>query len=172
MTKKQTNRLRGRAFSSLLVSRVMCFLLVAMASGLTRDAFGMILLQMLLMAVFLGLPAFNFRRIGLEDQAAVAAGDRPEERWRGLRLTLPGLLFLEAGVAALLLMKCSILPDAVYVYKLLNPQFVGRAWFLAPVTSVAGVSWPDVLCFALLPLLYPLAAQTGYWSGYRDTHWI
>ncbi len=172
MRKKQMNQLRCRAFSSLLVSIVMCFLLVAMASGLTRDAFGMILLQMLQMAVFLGLPAFNFRRIGLEDQAAVAAGDRPEERWRGVRATLPGLLFLELGVGALILMKCGLLPDAVYVYKLLNPQFVGLAWFLAPVTSVISVRWTAILCFAMLPLLYPLAAQVGYWSGYRDTHWV
>lgn len=169
------NELKKYIFNSvnkMLASMVMCFLLVAMASGLTKSDFGLIILQIMQMLVFLGLPYLNLKKIGQQDQNFVLNGDRPEDLFKGFKTGLACFIILEVSVILLVLMKLGILPDAIYIYKVLNPQFVGLAWFIAPDSAVAAVSWYKILCFALLPFLYPLIMEVGYLVGYKDTSWV
>lgn len=151
---------------------VMCLLLVAMAGGLMKSDFGLIILQFLQMAVFLGLPYLNLKKIGQQDQNLVLNGDKREDLFKGAKIGVACLAFLELSVIVLLLMKLGVLPDKIYIYKVLNPQFVGFAWFLAPGTSAAAVSWGKILCIALLPLMYPLITEAGYLVGYKDRSWV
>ena len=172
MAKNSIKKLVWSSVNTLLASLVMCFLLVAMASGLMKNDFGIILLQLLLMVVFLGLPYMNFRKLGLADQKAVQSGDQTEDLARGFKASVACIILLEASVVLLVLMKLGVVPDMLYLYKTLNPQFSGLAWFIAPVTTVMALNWGQIFCFALLPLLYPMAMGIGYLTGYKDTSWI
>ncbi len=168
----EVKKLIPDSINKMLASIVMCFLLVAMASGLMKSDFGLIILQLLLMIVFLGLPFLNFKKIGQQDQNLVQNGEKPENLLKGLKTGMACFIILEISVLLLALMKLGILPDAIYIYKVVNPQFVGLAWFIAPDLSVAALSWGKIFCFALLPFLYPLTMEVGYLIGYKDTSWV
>lgn len=160
------------SINKMLASMVMCFLLVAMAGGFIKNDFGLILLQLFQMVIFLGLPYINLKRIGQQEHELVKNGDRAEDLLKGVKIGMVCLAVLEVSVLILLFMKLGILPDRMYIYKLLNPQFVGFVWFLAPTTSVTAISFERLFCIAILPFLYPLTMEVGYLAGYRDKSWV
>lgn len=168
----EIKKLAWNLINKMLAAYVMCILLVAMASSLLESSFGIIIMQFIMMCIFLGLPFFFMKKQGQADREKVQNGDFPADPMKGLKAGSSCFIILEITALILVLMKLGILPDAIYVYKILNPQFVGIAWFLAPDQTVLSVGWGRILCFVLLPLLYPLTVEAAYLIGYKDDSWI
>lgn len=165
-------RLILRSINGFFASIVMCFLLIAMASGLMTSDFGIILLQLLHMLIFFGLPFMNFKKLGMQEQKTVRNGDIKEDLTKGFKVGFFCAGILEISVLLLVFMRLGILPDQIYLYKILNPQFTGIIRFMIPEPSATLVEWKYIFFLSILPLLYPLAMGVGYVTGYRDRSWL
>lgn len=153
--------------NTMLASMVMCFLLLAMTGGLLKNDFGLIILQILMMLIFLGLPYLHLKKTGQQDRCLVKSGKGQENLLTGIKASIVCFIVLEISVVLLIFMRIGILPDRLYIYRICNPQFIGFAHFIAPDLNVAALSWRKIIFFALLPFLYPLTMEVGYLAGYK-----
>ena len=139
---------------------------------LLKTTFGIVLLQFIMTIIFLGIPYLNIKRIGLYHQKEKYVNEKSFNIHYGFKIGLYAMLPLYITIVMLVLMKIELIPDMVYLYRILNPQFSGFLYFLLQDASIVNISWVQVIIISILPLSIPLVVGIGYLHGYKDRSWI
>lgn len=170
MRNKAAYKLAFSAVNPLLASLVMCFLLLSILGGLLKSSYGIIIVQMIQLVIFVLVQYFPFFRQGTEEcEYAKATGTVPDMS-KGLRAGLLLSLLLYISTVLLILMKLHVVPDMVFLYKILNPQFTGILHYLIPGNTVAEVRLPQILCAVFLPLTVPVITGSAYIFGVKSSY--
>jgi hypothetical protein len=169
MRNRSAYKLALSAVSPLLASMMMCFVLLSIFGRLLKSDYGIAIVQMIQLVIFALMLHLPFFRGGLEEREyAKTAGTAPDMS-KGLRAGLMLSLLLYISVVLLILMKLHVMPDMVFLYKILNPQFTGILHYLIPSNSAAEVGLQQILCLVFLPLTVPVIAGFSYVLGVRSS---
>lgn len=169
MRNKSVYKLALSAVSPLLAAMVMCFVLLSVFGRLLKNDYGIVIVQIIQLIVFAFLQYRPFFRGGIEEREyAKTTGTAPDLR-KGLRAGLLLSLLLYISVVLLILMKLHVMPDMVFLYKILNPQFTGILHYLIPNNTVSEVRLPQILCIVSLPMIVPVIAGLSYSFGIKSS---
>lgn len=168
MKNKAAFHLALSTVSPFLASVVICLVLLPIMGQLLKSEFGVTVIQLVLLAIFVLLLFFPFYRKGIEDSKLAADNEMQPDLTKGLRAGMMLSLLLYPSVILLILMKLQFLPDMVYLYKILNPQFTGITHYLIPNNTIDDVQFPQFIYAILLPLIVPVVAGSAYYTGSKS----
>lgn len=168
MKNKAAFHLALSTVSPFLASVVMCLVLIPIMGQLLKNDFGIALIQLVLLAVFVFILFFAFYRKGVEESKLAQANGIQPDISKGLRAGAMLSVLLYLSVILLILMKLRVLPDMVYLYKILNPQFTGFTHRLIPNNTINDVQFPQLVCAILLPLIVPIITGSAYYTGSKS----
>ncbi len=163
--KNRACKLAASAISPMLASMVMCFILLSILGSMLKSDVGIVMIQfvqLLIFVIMLYLPFYNW---GMENSRAAKSAGVMKDLITGVRAGMLLSVILYISVAFLILMKLGLMPDSIFLYKILNPQFTGILHFLILNNTITEVTLPQMACAAVLPLIVPVVTGLAYYLG-------
>ncbi len=155
--------LRGIIFMALL-SAVITFSL----GGMLGFVWGQVLIQTICLLIWLGTIYGVMWTQGDRERNFVQFGRMEPDLLWGLKVGLMACVLPVLTGIIPILCKAQVVPDIIFVYKLLNPHLLVLInCLLSPDIYTYESSWWQVLAVNLYQLLIPAASAAGYLLGYN-----
>lgn len=159
-----------RIWLRILFGGLISLILSCSVMILLNNPAGRVLCQVLNYSAAFSLVYLLTWQIGSSDYNRVKQAISKNRPWKGLQAGALACVPWMVPSVILMFAKESLTGwNFLYLFRLLNPVFMPLYYSIFPPTLlISEVSFWRIACSLLLPLIFALIAQFGYYFGYKD----
>lgn len=164
-----------KMFGSTLYATGFCIIVLVFMSFLINEgAWGAVLYQLTDFVLYTPIIYMAAWRCGSREQNYVHFGHMKEDLWRGTKIGLIAIAPYSICFVLMLLSKAGILPNLLWIIRIVYAPFVVLFNLLVPNVTAAGtgvsideISYLGIFLASLLQLYVPLVTGIAYRLGYK-----